>query len=150
MTRLPLIVALILGIILLRAFSNSPPPALKTSCTQPALALSTATQKQHDTVRWSATGPAGIVFELTIGVHQINIGPGGKFEFVPDAGPGQTREQRVSTQITMPRSCRTSGSFGVQVPPGKYTVRAFQLSGPVTAPLVSEIASRPLAVTPDH
>jgi hypothetical protein len=123
---------------------------LTTSCTQPALALSTATQKQHDTVRWSATGPAGITFELTIGVHQINIGAGGRFIFVPDSGPGQTREQRASGQVKMPSSCKTSGTFGVQVPPGKYTVRAFQLSGPVTDPTVTEIASAPLSVTADH
>jgi len=133
-----------------RAFSSTPPPALPTSCTTPALVLSTATQKEHDTVRWSATGPAGITFELTIGVQQINIGPGGKFEFVPEAGPGQTREQRASGQLTMPKGCKTSGAFGVQVPPGNYTVRAFQLSGPVTAPRVSEIASQPLAVTADR
>lgn len=141
---------LVLAVIMLREFSNTPPPALKTSCTQPALALSTATQKQHDTVRWSATGPPGITFELTIGVHQIDLGPGGEFIFVPDSGPGQTREQRASAQLSMPKSCKRSGAFGVQVPPGKYTVRAFQLSGPVTAPMVSEIASAALTVTPDH
>jgi hypothetical protein len=137
-------------VILLRAFSSSPPPALTTSCTQPALALSTTTQKEHDPVRWSATGPAGITFELTIGVHRINVGPGGKFIFVPDSGPGQTREQRASGQLKMPANCKTSGSFGIQVPPGKYTVRAFQLSGPVTEPTIAEIASAPLSVTPDH
>ena len=145
-----MILLIVLGIILLRAFSTSPPPKLATSCTQPAMVLSTATQKQHDSVRWSATGPAGITFELTIGVHQIDVGPGGKFVFVPDFGPGQTREQRASAQLTMPSTCKTSGSFGAQVPPGKYTVRIFQLSGPVTAPTVNEIASAPLTVTPDH
>lgn len=101
-------------------------------------------------MRWSATGPAGITFELTVGVKRIDIGPGGKFLFVPDAGPGQTREQRASLQTKMPASCKTSGAFGVQVPPGAYTVRVFQLSGPVTAPTVSEIASARLTVTPDH
>ena len=141
---------LVVGVILFKAFSSTPPPALTTSCTQPALALSTATQKQHDTVRWSATGPPRITFELTIGVQRIDIGPGGTFVFVPDSGPGQTREQRASAQTKMPTSCKTSGAFGVQVPPGKYTVRVFQLSGPVTNPTVTEIASAPLAVTPDH
>lgn len=146
MTRVGWVAVLVVGLILFRAFSSTPPPALTTSCTKPALALSTATQKQHDSVRWSATGPAHTVFELTIGVQQIDIGPGGKFIFVPDVGPGQTREQRASGQVTMPSSCKTSGTFGAQVPPGHYTVRMFQLSGPVTDPRVSEIASAPLTV----
>lgn len=144
------IAVLVLGVILFKAFSSTPPPALTTSCTKPALALSTASQKQHDSVRWSATGPAHTVFELTIGVRRIDIGPGGKFVFVPDAGPGQTREQRASGQVTMPGSCKTSGTFGVQVPPGSYTVRVWQLSGPVTDPQVSEVASASLVVTADH
>jgi hypothetical protein len=137
----------VLGIVLVRAFSSSPPPALTTSCTQPALALSTASQKQHDTVRWSATGPAGTTFELTLGVRRIDIAPGGQFVFVPESGPGKTREQRVSPQIRMPRSCKTSGTFGVQVPPGRYSVKMFGLSGPVTSPTVTELASQPLTVT---
>jgi hypothetical protein len=144
------VAVLVLGVIVFKAFSSSPPPALTTSCTQAALALSTSSQKQHDTVRWSATGPAGITFELTIGVKRIDIGTGGKFLFVPDSGPGQGREQRVSVQTTMPGSCKTSGAFGVQVPPGSYTVRMFRLSGPVTAPTVTEAGSAPLTVTADH
>ena len=135
---------------MLRAFTNSPPPKLATSCSTPAMVLSPVTQKAHDTVRWTATGPPGITFELTVGVHQIDVGPGGKFVFVPDSGPGQSREQRASGQLKMPGNCKTSGSFGVQVPPGKYTARIYQLSGPVTAPTVTEIASAALTVTPDH
>jgi hypothetical protein len=91
-----------------------------------------------------------MTFELTIGVHQINIGPGGRFVFVPDAGPGQTREQRASAQVVMPKSCKTSGAFGVQVPPGGYTVRMFRLSGPLTSPTVVEVASTRLTVTASH
>jgi len=141
---------LILGIILFRAFSASPPPALKTSCTTPAMALSTTTQRQHHTVRWSVTGPGSMVFELTLGVSRVDVGPGGKFVFVPEAGGGQKSEQRAGHQQTMPKSCKASGAFGVLVPPGKYTVRMFQLSGPVTSPTVTEVASAALTVTPAH
>ena len=136
-----------LAIILFRAFSASPPPALKTSCTQPGIALSTSSQKEHHTVRWSVTGPPGSTFELTLGVSRVDVGPGGKLVFVPEAGGDQTTEQRAGRQQTMPRSCKTSGAFGILVPPGDYTVRMFQLSGPVTAPTVTEVASAPLTVT---
>jgi hypothetical protein len=144
---LPLIALIVLAIILFRAFSASPPPALKTSCTQPAIALSTSSQKQHHTVRWSVTGPARSTFELTLGVSRVDVGPGGKLVFVPDPGRDQKAEQRAGRQQTMPKGCKTSGAFGILVPPGSYTVRMFQLSGPVTAPTVSEVASEPLTVT---
>jgi hypothetical protein len=138
---------LVLGIILFRAFSSSPPPALKTSCTHPAIALSTASQKQHHTVRWSVTGPAESTFELTLGVRRVDVDPGGKLVFVPDPGGNQRTEQRAGRQRTMPKGCKASGAFGVLVPPGSYTVRMFQLSGPVTTPTVTEVASAPLTVT---
>jgi len=140
----------VLAVILVRSFATNPPPKLKTSCTQPAIALSTATQKQHHTVRWSVTGPAKSVFELTLGVSRVDVDPGGQFVFVPEAGGSQKTEQRAGHQQTMPNSCKRSGAFGVLVPPGKYTVRMFQLSGPVTSPTVTEVASAPLTVTPQH
>lgn len=147
---MPLVLLLVLAVILVRAFSSSPPPKLTTSCTQPAIALSTATQKQHHTVRWSATGPGGSTFELTLGVSRVDVAPGGQFVFVPETGGGQQTEQRAGHQQKMPQSCKTSGAFGVLVPPGHYTVRMFQLSGPVTSPTVTEVASAPLTVTPQH
>jgi len=144
------VLLLVLAIILVRAFSSSPPPALTTSCTQPAIALSTASQKEHHTVRWSVTGPGSMVFELTLGVSRVDVGPGGRLVFVPEAGGSQKTEQRAGHQQTMPKSCKASGAFGVLVPPGKYTVRMFQLSGPVTAPTVTEAASASLTVTAAH
>ena len=98
-------------------------------------------------MRWSVTGPAGSTFELTLGVSRVDVGPGGKLVFVPEAGGDQKTEQRAGHQQTMPRSCKTSGAFGILVPPGAYTVRMFQLSGPVTTPTVTEVASAPLTVT---
>jgi hypothetical protein len=145
-----LVALLVLAVILVRAFFSSPPPKLTTSCTQPAIALSTSSQKQHHTVRWSVTGPGGSVFELTLGVSRVDVAAGGRLVFVPEAGGSQKTEQRAGHQQTMPKSCKTSGAFGVLVPPGRYTVRMFQLSGPVTAPTVTEVASAPLTVTPQH
>jgi hypothetical protein len=147
---LPLVALLVLAIILLRAFSASPPPDLKTSCTQPAIALSTTTQQQHHTVRWSVTGPGRMIFELTLGVSRVDVGAGGRLIFVPEAGGTQKTEQRAGHQQTMPAGCKASGAFGVLVPPGSYTVRMFQLSGPVTAPAVTEVASASLKVTAAH
>jgi hypothetical protein len=137
----------VLGIILFRAFASSPPPALTTSCAHPAIALSTSSQKQHHTVRWSVTGPPSSTFELTLGVNHVDVDPGGQLVFVPEPGGSQRTEQRAGRQQTMPKGCKTSGAFGILVPPGSYTVRMFQLSGPVTAPTVTEVASAPLTVT---
>ena len=136
-----------LAVVMLRAFSADSPPKIRTSCTAPALALSDASQKQHSTVRWSATGPAGTVFELTIGVSRVEVAAGGRLVFVPDPGRTKAPQQRASAQTTRPKSCHISGRFGVLVPPGAYTVRAFKLSGPVTSPTVEQIATAPLTVT---
>src|SRR4051794_9121395 len=135
---------------MVRAFSTSPPPELTTSCTTPAIALSTTTQRQHHTVRWSVTGPGGSIFELTLGVSRVDVASGGRLVFVPENGGDQKTEQRAGHQQTMPKSCKASGAFGVLVPPGKYTVRMFRLSGPVTAPTVTAVASAPLTVTAGH
>ena len=148
--RIPIVLAFLLAIIVIKGMGDAKPPPLTTSCATPAIALSTATQKQHHTVRWSVTGPAKSVFELTLGVSRVDVDPGGQFVFVPEEGGSQKTEQRAGHQQTMPKSCKTSGAFGVLVPPGHYTVRMFQLSGPVTSPTVSEVASAPLTVTPQH
>ncbi|HET7530289.1 MAG TPA: hypothetical protein VFJ98_04950 [Mycobacteriales bacterium] len=148
---MPLVALFVLAIVMLRAFSvDHSPPQLRTSCTHPAVALSVASQQQHSPVQWSATGPAGMVFELTLGVSAAHVRPDGTIEFVPDPGRNKTTTERASQQKTMPKSCKTHGTFGVLVPPGAYTVRMFRLTGPVSAPSVEQVATAPLAVTPDR
>ncbi|MDQ1704976.1 MAG: hypothetical protein QOF18_1342, partial [Frankiaceae bacterium] len=65
--RVPIIAFVIITIIFIRATAGSSPPPLTKSCTTPAFALSTYDSPVHKTVQWSATGPPGMHFELTIG-----------------------------------------------------------------------------------
>jgi hypothetical protein len=143
----PLVLAVVVVVIILHAAQGSTPPPLATSCTTPAIALSTASTKEHHPVRWSATGPSSMRFVLTLGVARLDPGAPGRFTPVPDPGLTLKQTQQASLEQTMPKGCKASSTFGVVVPPGSYTVRMFRLTGPRTARVATEVASAHLTVT---
>ena len=145
--RIPIIAAIVVVVIILRAGHSSPPPPLKTSCTTPAFALSTYSTASHKTVRWAVTGPAGTRFALAIGVDRFTSGTDGRLVPVPD--PGLDPEQMRSTPpTTIDGDCKTDGTFGVVLPPGRYAVRLFSITVSHTSPArMHQVAERRLTVT---
>ena len=142
----PLLLVVVLVAIIVHASQGTPPPALRTSCTTPAVALSDRSVKQHHPVQWSATGPAGMRFLLALGVDHIRVEANGTFTAVPV--PGLVRGEQASHELVMPKGCKTNDVFGVTVPPGSYTLKMFRLSRPGAAASATEAASAPLKVTP--
>jgi hypothetical protein len=126
--RVPLVAAVVITVIIIRAGQGSSPPELATSCTTPAFALSTYSIDGHQTVRWAATGPAGTRFALTIGVADFTTAPDGHLAPVPDPGVA-TGQTRTSAPQEMDDDCKADGTFGVVLPAGTYAVRLFTIEG---------------------
>jgi hypothetical protein len=148
LSRLPLIALLVLGVILFRALDTGGPaaPPLAKSCTTAAFALSAAQLKQHQVVRYSVTGRPGSTLELTVGVAGFAV-TGSRLEPRAEAGHGPHAMQAASPQLRLGSSCRASGQFGVIVPPGRYGVRLYSLSGPRSAPVATVVAEQPVTVS---
>jgi hypothetical protein len=146
--RVPVVAAIILGVIVIKAMSGaSGPPPLKTSCTTPAFALSTYSIMSHRTVQWSATGRPGQAFALAIGVDHFTPAPDGHLAPVPDRGVGP-RETRTTPPQHMGKDCTAHGVFGVVLPVGSYNVRLFTIDGTGTGATVTAVADKILKVTP--
>jgi hypothetical protein len=143
--RVPLVAAVVITIIIIRAGQGSPPPELTTSCTTPAFALSTYSIDGHDTVRWAATGPADTRFALAIGVDRFTEAADGHLAPVPDAGvaPGGTR---TTAPEELDDDCKADGTFGVVLPAGTYAVRLFTIEGDNAAD-VQPVVEHTLTVT---
>src|SRR4051794_36554383 len=146
--RVPLIAALVLAVILIKAMSSaSGPPSLATSCTTPAFALSTYSTPSHHVIQWSATGPANQAFALAIGVDHFTPAPDGHLAPVPDAGVG-ARDTRTTAPQRMGKDCTDHGAFGVVMPTGSYTVRLFSIDGDGTDATVTPVVEKTLKVIP--
>jgi hypothetical protein len=146
MRRVPIITAIVLGVIVLKATTAPKPPSITTSCTKPAFVLSTYSTTQHHTVQWAATGPSTMTFAITIGVNHFVPTGNGHLAPVPDSG--------VSAHVvrsTVPQSfgsdCKATGSFGLGVPPAHYTVRMYSFTGDSSGRTATEISSKALIVT---
>jgi hypothetical protein len=126
--RVPLVAAVVITIIVIRAGQGSSPPELETSCTTPAFALSTYAIDSNQTVRWAATGPAGSRFALAIGVAGFTKAADGHLAPVPDEGVAP-RGTRTTAPAEMDDDCTADGTFGVVLPAGRYTVRMFTIKG---------------------
>ena len=144
--RIPIIAVILVTVIIIVASQGGSPPALRTSCTTPAFALSTYNTPDHHAVQWSVTGPKGMLYQLTVGVRGFTSRDDA-LVVIPDSGLTQKQTQAASPQLTMPNNCRNSGTFGVIVPPGKYQVRLFRLTGTKQQPSATEVAVRTLVVT---
>lgn len=122
--RVPIIAGIILAAILLRSLATTAPtpPALATSCTTPAFALSSYDVEQRTSVQWSMTGPAGAGFVLV-------VVPRGETPAIPQtATPGRDR-QFAAASTQMSSRCTAHGSFRPVVDPGRYTVAMLPASG---------------------
>jgi hypothetical protein len=141
-------IIIVLGAIIVRVDLNNRAPSLTTSCTTPALALSSTSPHVGSTVRWSATGPANANFVITLGITALTRGSiPGHLRGVPEPGhTGPTTEEAVPT-TALSKQCKASGSFSVTVPAGHYTVRMFRLQGSGAHVSGTSVASKVLAVS---
>jgi hypothetical protein len=144
--RIPIILAILLAIVVFKAFSGSKPPPLTKSCTTPAFALSTTSVSSHKTVQWSATGPQDFRFTLGIGIARFDPAGGGRLTPVPDPGVG-THDIRATRPDQMGDDCTAHGSFGVALPEGTYAVRLFRIDGTGSDLTVTSVAEKKLTVT---
>lgn len=140
--RVPLVAAVVIGFIILRAFSGSSPPALRTSCTTPAFALSTYSTTAHHAIQWSATGPRQDRFALTVGAAGLRS-DGGRLTPVPESGL-RAAQVLVAGPESFGGGCTAHGSFGVTLPVRSYSVRMFLV--PATGQ-PRQVATKTLKVT---
>ena len=145
--RIPLIALIILVVLIYKATQGGSPPPITKSCTTPAFVLSTHTVGHARIVRWSATGPAGMHYLLTIGVSGF-VSTQGKLVPTPDFGKTLAETQAVGNSRFMPGSCTDSGVFAAIVPAGSYTMRLFRFEGSGAQQEAVSTAEEPLTVTP--
>lgn len=144
-TALGLVVLVIVALIHNRV--SNQPPKLATSCTTPAMALSTSSSHKGSLVRWSTTGPANTRFVIFIGTAQLVAGAKpGQLHPVPDPGgsPGTTEGAALNAVIST--KCTAHGEFSVGVPPGQYNVRMFKVTGTGASVAATVVATKPLTV----
>jgi hypothetical protein len=142
--RLPLIVAIVIAVILLRAGHGASYPAITKSCTTPSFVLSTTKTPAHRLVQWSVTGPATLRFVLGVGVSGYQQ-TGQRFAPIPDPGVSRPDALTSDAQI-LGGDCVAHGQFSL-VDPGTFTVRLFSITGPVGSQTVSPVQARTLTVT---
>jgi hypothetical protein len=146
--RVPIVAAIVLGVVIVQATTNgSSPPALRTSCTTPAFALSTYSAQQHKAVRWAMTGKPGVVYQLAVGVDRFDAAPNGRLTPVPPSRAVDGHAQLASPQVKMDADCKADGTFGVLIEPGRYTAALFAFTGTRASPTSTRVATRTFTVT---
>jgi hypothetical protein len=140
----PIIAAIIIAVILLRAGQGPSYPKIAKSCANPSFVLSTTTTRSHHLVQWSATGPARLRMVIGVGVSGYRR-EGGRFAPIPDPGVARANALTSAPQ-TFGGDCLAHGQFSL-VTPGTFNVRLFSVSGPATAPVVTPVQARQLKVT---
>jgi hypothetical protein len=127
---------------------DSRAPTLATSCTTPAMALSTTSTHKGSIVRWSTTGPANLHFVIFIGTARLVPGAQpGQLHPVPDPGGTAATTQGVALGTTLSAKCTAHGAFSVGVPAGRYSVRMFGLTGRGARVAATVVATKPLSVS---
>lgn len=145
--RIPMIAAVIVTILLIKAMSSSTPPALETSCTAPAFALSSYTLTGHQELRWSATGPSGTRFALAIGAIGLRPTPSGALQPIPAPGV-DADDVRVSPSVQIADDCTQHGALGVILPAGKYQAGMFVVEPDAkSSEMIQPIAAKELTVS---
>jgi hypothetical protein len=126
---------------------SSRAPSLTTSCTTPAIALSTSNTHKGAVIRWSATGPPSMHFVIFIGTARLKPGAKpGQLSPVPDPGGTAATTQGAVLPTALSTKCTAHGAFSVGVPPGTYNVRMFRLSGSGATVAGTAVATRPLTI----
>jgi hypothetical protein len=145
--RVPIVTAIVLGIIVLKATTAPQPPSITTSCTKPGYVLSTYSTSAHHTVQWSATGPASMTFAITIGVNHFVPSAGGKLSPVADPGVG-AHVMRSTFPQAFGSDCKATGVFGLGIPAGHYRVRMYSVTGDAAGRTATQVAAtKTLTVT---
>ena len=144
--RIPLVTAIVLGVIILKSTTAPKPPSITTSCTKPAFVLSTYSTSAHHTVQWAATGPSTMTFAIAIGVNHFVPSGNGHLAPVPDAGVG-AHVMRSTVPESFGSDCKATGSFGLGIPTGHYAVRMFSFTGDSSGRTATQVSSKPLTVT---
>jgi hypothetical protein len=143
-----LLVFAIIAVAIGKAGHGTPPPALATNCTTPALALSVASVPKGGSVAWSGTGPPHQQVVLAIGVKGFTVGTSLKLlNAIPDPGLRQDEVQQASVLVPFNSGCRAHGSFRALVPRGTYNVRLFRVNGAGSTLSTTAVATKRLTVT---
>jgi hypothetical protein len=108
-------------------------PKLKTSCTTPALAISTASVVRGQPLYYAVTGPDR---DVVVAIDAARLSP----DLTATALPGKSQAQVVRPPARI-RGCKGKGILGVQAPPGAHTVSVFPAAGG------DPLASKPLSVS---
>jgi hypothetical protein len=143
-----LLVFAIIAVAILKAGRGTPPPALATNCTTPALALSVTSIPKGGSVAWSGTGPPHQQVVLAVGVQGFTVGTSLKLlHAIPDPGLRQDEVQQASVLVPFNTGCRAHGSFRALVPRGTYNVRLFRVNGAGSSLSTTAVATKCLTVT---
>jgi hypothetical protein len=143
-----LLVFAIIAVAILKAGRGTPPPALATNCTTPALALSVTSIPKGGSVAWSGTGPPHQQVVLAVGVQGFTVGTSLKLlHAIPDPGLRQDEVQQASVLVPFNTGCRAHGSFRALVPRGTYNVRLFRVNGAGSSLSTTAVATKRLTVT---
>jgi hypothetical protein len=145
--RLPIVAIVLLVILILRAGNGSPAPSIRTSCSTPSFVLSTTHTQVLHALQWSATGPPGLRYLLTVGASGF-VTSGGRLHATPDPGLSTDQMQAGSQRMTMDGDCKQSGHFAVFIGAGTYQVRMFRLGGTAAIPTATEVDAITLTVDP--
>jgi hypothetical protein len=141
-------VLIVVVAVIVRVHLNNRAPSLTTSCTTPAFALSSTSPHQGSTERWSATGPAGTHFVITMGIDRLVPEKlSNQLHAVPEAGHTAAMTQQAVHTTALSSACKASGAFLVGVPAGTYTVRMFRIEGTGTNVSGTAVASKTVTVS---
>ena len=147
--RIPIIGMIVLVVIIFRVVQADKPPSIRTSCSTPSFVLSTNRAEQRHPIEWSATGPPGMHYLLTVGASGF-VTSGGRLHATPDYGLTDKQMQAASQEMTMDGDCKQSGRFAPIISPGTYNVRMFRLAGTKTFPTATEVHAIELTVDPNN
>jgi hypothetical protein len=140
------LVVLVFAALIHNGLSNHP-PKLATSCTTPAMVLSTSSTHKGSLVRWSTTGPANAHFVIFIGTAALVPGAKpGQLHPVPDPGGNPGTTEGAALNAVLSAKCTAHGEFSVGVPPGDYNVRMFTLTGSGATVAGTVVATKTLTV----
>jgi hypothetical protein len=145
--RIPVIAMIILVVILIRFTQSHGPPSIRTSCTKPSFVLSTTHTVQRKVVQWSATGPPGMRYQLTLGASGF-VRIGGQLRATPDYGLTKDQMQAASQEMTMDGDCKQSGRFAPFRGTGTFNVRMFRFGGTEALPSATAVDTGELTVDP--
>jgi hypothetical protein len=145
--RIPIIAMIIIVVILIRVVQTGGPPSIRVSCAKPSFVLSTTHTVERKVVQWSATGPPGMRYELTLGASGF-VRLGGQLRATPDYGLTKDQMQAASQDMTMDGDCKQSGRFAPFRGTGTFNVRMFRFGGTKAVPTATAVDSTELTVDP--